>query len=247
MRTGCVLIVSALLVGAGSSARGSVVFQNGHDNGFFTPFSATTPGSWKYGDSGWFGFGSDAPVELESITLGLAVWSPAPVAAGTTDIVFSFHDGDPSGLVFGSAAALFTTTLTGVELPAAVSGGAEFFSITIPLAGVSTLGGFNNIGWSIQVQNFNYGGSFGFQCGSAISQTHGFYTNNASFFNGSSWSLFSFGPDPTFGVANYVATVRIPAPGTSAAIVAGGLLAGRRRRRPMGADRTGDHLPLNHR
>ncbi len=231
MRTG---LVAGMAVAFGAFAQGSVVFQNGHDNGYFTPFSAGTPASWKYGDSGWFGFGGDAPTGLQSITLGLAVSSTTPVAAGTTDLVFTFNDGDPSGLVFGTAATLYSTTLLSVELPSVTTGGAEFFSITIPLPGVSTLGGFNNVGWSVQVQNFSYAGSFGFQCASTLSQTAGFYTNNASFFNGSSWSLFSFGPDPTFGVANFVATVQIPAPGAVAFIIPVGCWASRRRRHAVG-------------
>ncbi len=49
----------------------------------------------------------------------------------------------------------------------------------------------------------------GYQVASGATQTAGFYTNNASFYDGSSWSLFSFGTNP----ANYSVTfegTRVP-------------------------------------
>jgi len=96
-----------------------------------------------------------------------------------------------------------------------------------------TTGGFNNIGWSVRLANDNDGGEFGFQVGSTLSQFAGFYTNNASFSpdGGANWSLFSFGPDPVFGVANYTVTFStVPAPGGAALVGLAALLGSRRRR-----------------
>lgn len=70
-----------------------------------------------------------------------------------------------------------------------------------------TSAGFNNIGWSVSFNNWVYDGQFGFQVSTASGQAVGFYTSNASFNDGSSWSLFSFGPDTNTGVANFVATI----------------------------------------
>ena len=53
----------------------------------------------------------------------------------------------------------------------------------------------------------NYQGQFGFQVASCSTQYVGFYTNNASFFNGSFWSLFAFGQDPCTQVANFSVTI----------------------------------------
>ncbi len=148
---------------------------------------------------------------LEAITLGLVVTGSTRV--GSTDLTFTFNDGDPSGLVFGSAAQLYSTTIHNVTLPdASEVGGPVFYAITIPLPGVVTTGGFNNVGWSIGVNNFDSDGSFGFQCSSAFGQTAGFYTNNASNFAGGAWSLFAFGGGP-FGVANFVAEITVPGAG----------------------------------
>src|SRR5262249_13155815 len=149
----------------------------------------------RYGDGGWFGNGSSAPVELHDITLGLVMFGST--SNGTTDITFTFNNGDPSGQVFGNGATLYSTTIHNVFLPdASETSGAAAFNLTIPLPGVVTAGGFNNIGWSIGVSNFNSDGSLGFQCSNGFAQPLGFYTNNASYYNGSSWSLFSFGSDP---------------------------------------------------
>ena len=108
-------------------------------------------------------------------------------------------------------------------------GGPAFFSLTIALPGVFTTGGFNNVGWSVGVSNFNSDGNLGFQCSSAFGQTAGYYTNNASFYNGSSWSLFSFGSG-AYGVANFVADITVPAPHTFTIGLAGAALLARRRR-----------------
>lgn len=215
--------------GLAIGAHAQVVFQNSNDNLSFTPFTSSTPAGTRFGDSGWIGSGSDAPVALNAITLGLAVFGTS--AAGTTDLTFTFNDGDPSGLVFGPGSTLYSTTITNVSLPAS-SGGASLFSITIPLAGTMTTGGYNNIGWSVGVQNFNYGGSFGFQCASSFAQTVGFYTNNASQYNPStsSWSLFSFGSGG-FGVANFVAELTVPSPSGASMLAVAGAFACRRRRR----------------
>ena len=118
-------------------------------------------------------------------------------------------------MVFGSGAELYSTTLRGVTLPAAAfEGFPEYFSIEIPLPSVQTLGGFNNVGWSVALENFNFEGSFGFQVGACFDQVVGFYTNNASFFDGSNWSLFAFGPDPCLGIAQFSVLIREAAPPT---------------------------------
>jgi MYXO-CTERM domain-containing protein len=223
-----VVLCAAIAVAAASSAQADVVFRNVRDNGFFTPFNSSTSSAVRYGDSGWFGSGGDAPVELESITLGLAVYNSS--RAGSTDVTFTFNDGDPSGLVFGSGATLYSTTVHGVALDNTGSGGVSFFDLTIALPGVHTSGGFNNIGFSIGVSNFDSDGSMGFQCSSVFGQVAGFYTNNASSTSGGNWSLFSFGGG-NFGVANFVATITTPAPGTGMAGAIGLALAARRRRR----------------
>jgi hypothetical protein len=188
----------AACLGPAASAQ-SVVFDAGSDNGFFTPFSSANAATVKYGDGGWLGTGD--PVALGLIRLNLATFGST--TPGTTDLEITFNDGDPSRLVFGSGDVLFTTTITGVTLPAAKPGSAAFFSIDVPLPDVLTRGGFNNIGWSVRCRNWNFAGQFGFQVSSCNAQTVGFYTNNASFFNGSNWSLFAFGPDPCTQVANF--------------------------------------------
>ncbi len=222
------LVVAAL---GASSASADVVFQNTFNNGFFTPFNSGNASTVKYGDSGWLSGGSSPGMTLTSITLGLAVYNST--TSGTTDINFTFNDGDPSGLVFGPGTTLYSTTVTGVTLPATGANNGSFFSVTIPLPNVLTSGGFDNIGWSVGLANYNYAGSFGFQCSSAFGQSLGFYTSNAAFYNGSSWSLFSFGGDPNTGVANFVATVtnNVPAPGSLALLGLGMGAAARRRRR----------------
>ncbi|MBC8107486.1 MAG: hypothetical protein H7Z14_12915, partial [Anaerolineae bacterium] len=73
------------------SARADVVFQATNNNGFFTPFSSSTPAGVKYGDSGWIGSGG-GPYALTSITLGLIV--DGGTVDGSTDIKFTFNDGD---------------------------------------------------------------------------------------------------------------------------------------------------------
>jgi hypothetical protein len=193
---------------AGSSfACGPTVFFNTINNGFFTPFSSSTPASVRYGDSGWFGSGSDQPVDVCEIRLTLAVFNST--RAGSTDISFSFHDGDPSRFVFGSGDQLYQTTIQNVQLPNSTEvGGLATVEVVVPLPGVRTRGGFQNFGWAIGVSNFDSDGQFGFTCSSTLGQTQGFYTNNAAFFDGTSWSLFSFGPDPVTGVANFVAELK---------------------------------------
>lgn len=220
------VVSSLVLAVATSAASAQVVFQNHRDNGWFLPFNSSTPSSVRYGDGGWLGnTGSD--FTLNQITLGLA---GNGLTAGTVDLTFSFNDGDPSGLVFGSGAPLFSTTLHNVAIPALddAGGPADFF-VTIPLPDVHTLGGFNNIGFSLGVSNFNYSGSLGFQCASTFAQSVGFYTNNASYNDGTNWSLFSFGSG-AYGVANFVAEIQqAPAP-ASLALLAGAPLLARRRR-----------------
>jgi hypothetical protein len=192
------LAIAAILAAA-SPAVAETVYWADPNNGFFTPFNRGNAATVRYGDSGWLGGPKAPPVPLASITFELAVLNS--LQPGTTDLVITFNDGDPSGLVFGSGTALFTTTIREVELPAA---GIDpvFFTLTVPLEGVSTLGNFNDVGWSIRCENFDYDGQFGFRVSNCKGQFAGFFTNNASFFNGSSWSLFSFGPDPCLQIAS---------------------------------------------
>ena len=193
-------LVAALAPACAASAQ--VVFETGNDNGYFTPFNSANAGTVKYGDSGWLGSGPGSPgVPLGRMTLRLATFGGE--VPGSTDIEFTLNDGDPSGLVFGSGAVLYSTTIAGVELPAAFGTDPTYFDVVIPLPRVMTLGNFNNVGWSVKCRNFNYTGSFGFQVGICTSQAFGFYTNNASFNNGTSWSLFAFGADSCTQIAQY--------------------------------------------
>ena len=193
-------LVAALAPASAASAQ--VVFETGNDNGYFTPFNSANAGTVKYGDSGWLGSGPGSPgVPLGRMTLRLATFGGE--VPGSTDIEFTLNDGDPSGLVFGSGAVLYSTTIAGVELPAAFGTDPTYFDVVIPLPRVMTLGNFNNVGWSVKCRNFNYTGSFGFQVGICTSQAFGFYTNNASFNNGTSWSLFAFGADNCTQIAQY--------------------------------------------
>ena len=228
MRKLCVhLLVGALLAGMVPAASATVVFQNTPDNGWFVPLSSANAGDVLYGDSGWLG--TDEPsYTLTRIELGLV--SQNGLSDGTTDIEFTLNDGDPSGLVFGPGTELWSTTITNVPLIA--SANPNYFTLSIDLPNIVTSGGFNNIGWSIGVNNFNFDGGFGFQCSTASGQSVGFYTNNASFYNGSNWSLFSFGPDSNTGVANFVATIHaVPEPATAGILALGAMLTLVRARR----------------
>jgi len=226
IRTFAVLAAGAVV--APAFAAETAVFSNTNDNGWFTPFDSSTSADVRYGDSGWFGTGSDPAVPLTRIELGLV--TTGGTFNGTTDITFSLHDGSPSGLVFGSGATLYSTTISGVTLSMADGAGPNLFTLSIDLPSVETLGGFNNIGFAIGVENFDFDGEFGFQAASTLAQPVGFYTTNASYYDGSSWSLFSFGSDPTTGVANFVTTIYTPTPGTAGVLALGGLVGVRRRR-----------------
>ncbi len=232
MKRVCVFGVVGLLLGAAPGvAMGQVVYQTGATTGFFTPFDGSTPAGTLYGDSGWFGSGGDAPVAVTKLTLGLAVFGDGVTAAeGTTDLVFTLNDGDPSGFVFGSGTTLYSTTIEDVVLPATDDGQPMFFDVEIPLPSVMTSGGFNNFGFSLGVEDFNYEGNFGFQNRGDFNAL-GFYTNNASQFTpGSGWSLFAFGPSDPADIANFVMTLEVPAPGSLAVFGLGALAVGRRRR-----------------
>ena len=195
-----VALLAALAPASAASAQ--VVFETGNDNGYFTPINAVNAGTVKYGDSGWLGSGPGSPgVPLGRMTLRLATFGSA--VPGSTDIEFTLNDGDPSGLVFGSGAPLYSTTIVGVELPGAFGSDPTYFDVVITLPSVTTLGNFNNVGWSVKCRNFNYAGSFGFQVGTCTAQTTGYYTNNASFNNGTSWSLFAFGANTCTQIAQY--------------------------------------------
>lgn len=199
----CTLIAACALPVA---AHADVVFQNTTNNGYFTPFSSASNPAIKYGDSGWLSNNGSDTYTLTSITLSLAV--AGSTAVGSTDIIFTFNDGDPSGLGFGPGTALYTTTIQNVQLPdASQTAGLAYFTLTIPLPNIHTTGGFNNVGWSVKLANYQSNGQFGFQCSRSTGQAVGFYTNNASFYNGTTWSLFAFGPDPVTGVANFVVTI----------------------------------------
>ena len=217
------VLAGGMLLASVASAE-EVVFHNIADNGWFAPFDSATPAGTLYGDGGWLSGGLAAPLALSRIELGLVAQDGT--AGGTTDIVFTINDGDPSGLVFGSGAALYQTVVEDVVLPG--GDGPQYFNLSIDLPGVETLGGYNNVGWSVGIENFEFDGSFGFQCSSTIGQQVGFYTNNASQYVNDSWSLFSFGSDPTYGVANYVATIYVPEP-TALVLLSAGLLLMRRR------------------
>jgi len=189
-----------------AGAMAQVVFQSNPNNGYFAPFNASNATTVKYGDGGWLSASVPDTYTLTSIKLGLAIQNST--FEGSTDIIFTFNDGDPSGLVFGPGTALYTTTIEHVTLPdASALGGLQYFDLTIPLPNIKTMGGFNNIGFSVALANFNTDGELGFQCSKSTGQAVGYYTNNASFYNGSSWSLFAFSQDPTSGVANFVATI----------------------------------------
>lgn len=226
----CRIVAAVAFIVPCAVANANIVFGNGNDNGFFTPFNSNNAATAIYGDSGWFGNGNSAPETLRQMTMGLATFGGS--SAGTTDIILTLNDGDPSGLVFGTGSVLYTTTITNVTLPSDAGQTGSLFSLTVNLPDIATTGGFNNIGWSVRLANYNYGGSFGFQVGTASSQYAGFYTNNASFSGngGANWSLFSFGDNPNFGVANYtVSFSTVPAPGAMVLLGAVGL-AGKRRR-----------------
>lgn len=224
IRSAAAVLVFAAVV---APASGVVVFDCINDNGYFTPFSASTPAGTRFGDGGWLSDFQPQNFTLTNLTLGLCTFGGT--GPGVTDLVVTFNDGDPSGLAFGSGATLFSTTVRGVALPADDSSNVQFFSVSIPMPNVQTLGGFNNIGFSVGVENFAFDGQFGFQCGSAFGQPVGFYTNNASQFDGNAWSLFSFGPG-SFGVANFVAQIEaVPSP-AGLAVLGGLLVMGRRRR-----------------
>jgi hypothetical protein len=195
----------ATAAAAQSAQAQSIVFQSDPDNGIFTPFNPSNALTVRYGDSGWLG-NNLPPQRLQSITLRM--YAGNAVNPGTGTMRFSFHDGDPSGLVFGSGQQLLSTTIPDIAIPAGSEGGFfTSFEVNIPLNGIVTTGGFNNVGWSVGWTAFNYVGDVGFACASANAQPVGFFTNNASFNNGTSWSLFAFGPDPVTQVANYSVTI----------------------------------------
>ena len=219
-----VVVCAAMAASVSAAFAKDAVFQANPDNGYFTPFSSSTPAGVKYGDGGWLSNWQPAGFQLTEIDLVMCAYNST--VAGTTDLLFTFNDGDPSGLVFGSGAALYSTTIQGVAVPATTAGGATYFDVTIPLPNVMTLGGYNNVGFSVGVQNFSYAGSLGFACSSTYGQQIGYYTNNASYYNGG-WSLFAFSSDPHYGVGNFAATMYTPEP----AALLSALLLGLIRRR----------------
>jgi autotransporter-associated beta strand protein len=204
-------LVWAVLAAVCTQTLADPVLENGWDNGFFAPFTSSNAATVIYGDSGWLGGPAALPVTVSQIDMGLVVFdSPT---AGSTDITVTFNDGDPSGLVFGPGTELYRTTFSGVSLPATEPGESSGFTLSVPLPSIVTSGGYNNVGWSVRLGNYDYAGSFGFQVSTFSNFTTGFPTNNASYFDGSTWSLFSFGPDQETQSVNFVATITaVPEP-----------------------------------
>jgi len=94
-----------------------------------------------YGDGGWLTDADQPPVTVTKITLDMATFlSPAP---GSTALVFTLNDGDPSGLVLRSGNQLYTVTIPNVSLPAAPFPAVTYLELTVPLPNVQTLGGYN--------------------------------------------------------------------------------------------------------
>ncbi|MCB9849818.1 MAG: PEP-CTERM sorting domain-containing protein [Phycisphaerales bacterium] len=222
------VLVCALVSGVASAAHADiVVFQNTPNNGWFVPFNSGNADTVLYGDSGWLG-NTGGTFTLTRIEFGFA--SQNGLLDGTTDIKFTLNDGSPSGLVFGSGAELYSDTITDVDLTAGAS--PTYFTVGFDLPNIETLGGFNNVGWSIGLENYSFDGDFGFQSSTASGQSVGFYTNNASFYNGSSWSLFAFSGDSETGVANFVTTIyAVPEPATGGLLAIGLMLVARHKSR----------------
>lgn len=220
------MLITAMLAGVASTASGQVVLDSFWNNGFYTPFNKFTSSAEKYGDSAWLGGPGSPPASLDSIKLGMIVYNGggSTVSAGSTDLKFTLNDGDPSGGVFGSGTTLFSRKFS-VDMPELEPGQYSVLPVSIPLNGTNLLGNFNNVGFSVGVENFNYDGSLGFECTSGT--IVGFATVNLSYFNGSSWSQFSFSP-----IGQYVATIygTAPTPGAVSLLGIAGL-AGLRRRR----------------
>lgn len=212
-----------------SLASADTLVRSSSNNGFFTPFNAGNVGTTTYGDSWWIG-NTGTAYSLTRVTIGLASFGSS--VGGTTDITVGIHDGDPSGLIFGPGSTLYSTTITAVAVPSA-DGEGTYFDLVVDLPNVQTTGGFNNLGLSISLSNYAFGGQLGFQLSTAGGQTNGFYTSNASYNPGSGWSLFSFGPDQNTGVGNYTVNFEgtaVPAPASAAVLALAGCFAGRRRR-----------------
>lgn len=232
MKLQCLAVVGAAVTAlAASAAQAVIVYDTGAANGFYTPFNSSTVAGKKFSDMGYLSGGGAAPINIAEVQLGLATFSNTPQPAGTADLVFTFNDGDPSGLQFGPGTQFFSTVIPNVELPATDGITASYFDIVIPVGNVLTTGNFNNVGWSIGVQNFNFGGSFGFQNKTAFNNV-GFMTANASEYDPAtnSWTAFSFGPAFPGGSANFVATMYTPEPASLTAMASLGLLISRRRR-----------------
>lgn len=202
------LFVSACTTTAG--AQSQVVFFTANDSGYFTPFDGNNAETVKYSDSGWLGGPGSPPAKLTRITLDLATFD-AP-RQGSVDLELTINDGDPSGLVFGSGTELYRTTIKGVILPATGSLKASYFSLSVDLPSVMLAGNFNDVGWSVSLHNYDFSGQFGFQVGTCNAQLLGFYTNNASHFDGASWSLFSFGANPCTQIAQYAVSIEALVP-----------------------------------
>lgn len=229
MTTAVVVAMSASMALADTE-----VFRSGNTTSYFLPFDSSTPAGTKFGDGYWTGNGGDAPLAgINSITLFLAVLNNTndAILEGSTDLLFTFNNGDPSGLQFGPGNELFATTVAGVTLPlVAAPDTYEVLEVTIPLPGLTLAGGFNNWGFSLGVQNFNYAGVFGFQ-NSGEFNFLGSLTANASEFNPATnaWSLFAFGPSFPADVANFRAVLTVPEPATLGLLAGAGMLMLRRR------------------
>ncbi len=226
------LIVLATSMAATVANANTIVYQTGLPDSFFSAFDSATPAGTKFGESGYVSGGSAAPLAgINSITLGLVTYSPSTSAipAGKTDIVFTFNHGDPSGLVFGLGTQIYSVTIPDVTLPAVEGTFALEFDLPIALPGLALDGGFNNLGWSVGVENFDFQGELGFQNKGAFNNV-GFISGNASEFTpGVGWSLFAFGPAFPADSANFVATITVPEPVALTSLAGLALVALRRR------------------
>ncbi|MBL9147090.1 MAG: hypothetical protein JNM94_00200 [Phycisphaerae bacterium] len=184
-------------------ASGEVVFCAVANNGYVVPFNPNNWATVGYGDAGWISSEPSDPIVLSSVTMKMATFLSS--TAGSADLVFTLHDGDPTGLGPGSGAALYEVTIPGLALPAAPYPTSSYFDLTIPLPDIALAGGANNIGWSVRVSTFAYPGCLGFQLSNCNGQLNGFATTNACAFDGKAWSHFGLGSGCN-GVANFAVT-----------------------------------------
>lgn len=242
-----VVAASAIAVGilTAGTARGQYtpIFEYRSDSGFFQAWSPTSTSQDVYSDSGYLGTGNPAlsATNISLITLKLAAnnGSASAIPAGTVDLNFKFARGDPSGLYFGNPTPIYSTTITGVSLPALAANSSEFFTVDVPLPDLSLNGAsdsFLNFGYSLSPNNYAYQGGLGFQLSSVFAWTNYppytsqhspnyYYSSNG----GSSWSAFAFNlPGGTIG--QFATVLWVPEPASIGAVAGTLVLALRRRR-----------------